>query len=48
MRGDIEPYELRDAVETWLARLPEREFKSLVYRVRPPDEPLIDSSKGRV
>ncbi len=32
--------DLQAAVEEWIARLPEPEFRTLVARVRPPDEPM--------
>lgn len=30
---------LQEAVEIYLASLPDEEWRALVYRVRPPDEP---------
>jgi hypothetical protein len=32
--------DLQSAVEDWVASLPETEFRALVMRTRPPDEPL--------
>lgn len=32
--------DLELAVESWLAALPEPEFRALVMRTRPPDEPI--------
>ncbi len=32
--------DLELAVESWLAALPELEFRALVMRTRPPDEPI--------
>jgi hypothetical protein len=31
--------DLQAAVEDWIASLPEPEFRTLVVRTRPPDEP---------
>lgn len=38
--SDVESYRLEDAVETWLSSLPEPDFRALVARTRPPDEPI--------
>ncbi|MGO9352172.1 MAG: hypothetical protein ACLP3C_15610 [Mycobacterium sp.] len=32
--------DLQSAVEDWVASLPETEFRAMVARTRPPDEPL--------
>ncbi len=32
--------DLQAAVEDWVAALPEDEFRALVWRTRPPGEPL--------
>jgi hypothetical protein len=34
------PYDLTAAVEDWLARLPDEDFRSMCARTRPPDEPI--------
>jgi len=33
--------DLQAAVEDWLANMAEPEFRTLVARVRPPDEPIL-------
>ena len=38
--SDVKSYRLEDAVETWLSSLPEPDFRALVARTRPPDEPI--------
>ena len=34
------PDQLQQAVEQWIAELPEVEFRALCARTRPPDEPI--------
>jgi hypothetical protein len=33
-------YDLQAAVEEWIARLPDDDFRSLCARTRPPSEPI--------
>lgn len=37
--------DLTTAIEEWIARLPEPDFRALVARTRPPDEPVHASSE---
>jgi hypothetical protein len=39
--------DLQSAVEDWVAGLPADEFRALVARVRPPDEPLPPDADTR-
>ena len=41
--GEDVPYDLQTAVEEWISRLPNEDFRALCARVRPPDE-LIQSA----
>jgi hypothetical protein len=39
--------DLQSAVEDWLAAMPEKDFRALVCRTRPPDEPFVETAPAR-
>jgi hypothetical protein len=39
------PYDLQAAVEDWISRLPDEDFRGLCARTRPPTEPIPTSDR---
>jgi hypothetical protein len=46
--GVLMSYDLTSAVEEWIARLPDDDFRAMCARTRPPDEPLPTGTNDEI